>query len=52
LHTLVARITQDNEPSIRLAEKTGFVRVGLLEEVGFKFERWLNVAIYQKRCDT
>lgn len=51
LHTLLGRITEENEPSLRLAEKTGFVRVGLLEEVGFKFDRWLNVAIYQRRCD-
>lgn len=51
LHLLVARITEENAPSIRLAEKTGFVRAGLLEEVGFKFDRWLNVALYQRRCD-
>jgi L-amino acid N-acyltransferase YncA len=51
LHLLLGRITEENEPSVRLAEKTGFVRAGLLEEVGFKFDRWLNVTIYQKRCD-
>ena len=51
LHTLVGLITEENEASIRLAEKTGFVRVGLLDEAGFKFDRWLSVAIYQKRCD-
>jgi L-amino acid N-acyltransferase YncA len=50
LHLLLGRITEENEPSVRLAEKTGFVRAGLLEEVGFKFDRWLNVTIYQKRC--
>jgi L-amino acid N-acyltransferase YncA len=51
LHLLLGRITEENLPSIRLAAKTGFVHAGLLEEVGFKFDRWLNVAIYQKRCD-
>lgn len=50
LHTLVGLITEENEASTRLAEKTGFHRVGLLEEVGFKFGRRLNVAVYQKRC--
>lgn len=50
LHTLVGLITEENEASTRLAEKTGFHRVGLLEEVGFKFGRRLNVAIYQQRC--
>jgi L-amino acid N-acyltransferase YncA len=51
LHLLVGRITEENAASVRLAEKTGFVPAGLLEEVGFKFDRWLNVALYQKRCD-
>jgi L-amino acid N-acyltransferase YncA len=50
LHTLVAKITAENEASIRLAEKVGFRQTGLLEEVGYKFDRWLNVAIYQYRC--
>ena len=49
LHTLVGRITEENEVSCRLAEKTGFVRIGVLEEVGYKFDRWLNVAVYQHR---
>jgi L-amino acid N-acyltransferase len=50
LHTLVGLITEENQASMRLAEKTGFHRVGLLEEVGFKFDRRLNVAVYQQRC--
>lgn len=51
-HTLVALITDENEASIRLAEKAGFHRTGSLEEVGFKFDRWLDVAVYQRRCDS
>ncbi len=51
-HTLVGGITEENAASCRLAEKTGFSRVGLLEEVGFKFDRWLNVAFYQLRLDS
>ena len=50
LHTLVGKITEENEASIRLVEKLGFKRTGLLEEVGYKFDRWLNVALYQYRC--
>lgn len=49
-HTLVALITDENEVSIRLAETTGFHRTGKLEEVGFKFDRWLDVAVYQRAC--
>jgi L-amino acid N-acyltransferase len=51
LHTLIGKITEENEASIRLVEKLGFRRTGLLEEVGYKFDRWLNVAIYQYRCE-
>lgn len=50
LHTLVGKITEENEASIRLVEKLGFKRTGLLEEVGFKFDHWLDVAVYQYRC--
>lgn len=41
----------ENEASCRLAEKTGFRCIGTLMEVGCKFDRWLNVAIYQLRLD-
>jgi L-amino acid N-acyltransferase len=51
MHTLIGKITEENHASIRLVEKLGFRRTGLLEEVGYKFDRWLNVAIYQYRCD-
>ncbi|MBN1319308.1 MAG: N-acetyltransferase [Thermoleophilia bacterium] len=50
-HTLLGRIAEENEASIRLAEKTGFRRTGTLEEVGFKFGRWLDVATYQYRLE-
>ncbi len=49
-HTLIALITEENTASLRLAEKTEFRRTGTLEEVGSKFDRWLNVAIYQHSC--
>jgi L-amino acid N-acyltransferase YncA len=48
-HSLLGLITEENEASVRLAEKTGFRRIGILEEVGYKFDRWLNVAVYQHR---
>ena len=49
-HTLIALITEENTASVRLAEKVGFRRAGTLEEIGFKFDRWLNLAIYQIKC--
>jgi phosphinothricin acetyltransferase len=47
LRTLVGQVTEENAASCRLAEKVGFRRVGTLHEVGYKFDRWLNVIIYQ-----
>lgn len=49
LRELVAVIAdQDVEASIALHEKFGFRRVGHLEGVGFKFDRWLGVVMMQK----
>jgi L-amino acid N-acyltransferase len=47
LHTLVALVSADQEPSLRLHEKLGFSRAGLLEQTGKKFGRWLDVIFMQ-----
>lgn len=47
LHTLLAGIAQPNEGSNRFHEQFGFQKVGQLEEVGYKFGRWYDVAYYQ-----
>lgn len=47
-HTLIARITTGSEASIRLHIARGFEHVGTLREVGFKFDRYLDVEIYQR----
>lgn len=46
-HSLVGLICTDNTASLALADKAGFVQVGLLREVGHKFDRWLDVAYVQ-----
>ncbi|PWR21844.1 GNAT family N-acetyltransferase [Zavarzinia compransoris] len=46
-HVLVAGIEAGNTASIRLHEKLGFTRVGLMPEVGIKFGRWLDLAFLQ-----
>ena len=38
----------DNHASIRLHEKLGFRPVGVLSNVGFKFERWVSVPVMQR----
>lgn len=46
-HSMIAGISADQAPSIRLHEKFGFARVALLREVGWKFDRWLDVVYMQ-----
>ncbi len=50
-HAILAVISADQTPSIRLHTDFGFTQVGLMKEVGHKFGRWLNVALYQKVLD-
>lgn len=38
----------ENHGSINLHKKLGFRDVGVLENVGYKFERWINVVLMQK----
>ncbi len=48
LHTIIAGISADQTPSIRLHARLGFVQVAHLHEVGFKFGRRLDVVYMQK----
>ena len=47
LHLLVGGIDADNGPSIALHEKLGFTHAGTIQQAGFKFGRWLDLAFYQ-----
>ena len=47
-HTMIGRITADNDASIALHRRAGFEIVGREREIGRKFGRWLDVAIMQK----
>ena len=48
LRAILALIDAENEASIRLHSRFGFERVALLKQVGFKFNRWLDV-VYMER---
>jgi len=48
LHVLIARITEGNENSIHLHESFGFKHIGIMKEVGKKFEKLLDVYLLQK----
>lgn len=47
LHTMIAGIDASNMESIAFHRKFGFAEVGLLKEVGFKFDRWLDLQFMQ-----
>lgn len=38
----------ENHASIRLHEKCGFVHVGRLQKIGYKFDKWLDSVIMQR----
>ncbi|MEO6198107.1 MAG: N-acetyltransferase family protein [Dehalococcoidia bacterium] len=46
-HSIMAGISQDNPASDRLHQRHSFTLVGTEREVGYKFERWLDVSWYQ-----
>lgn len=48
LHRAFAGVALPNPGSIALHERFGFRRVGVLDEVGRKFDRWWSVAWYEK----
>jgi L-amino acid N-acyltransferase YncA len=47
-HSVVSRVAEGNEVSRKMHEKAGFSCIGVMKEVGLKFDRWLDVYIYQK----
>ena len=52
LHTIIARITEGNQESIRLHEAFGFENIGVMKEVGWKFGKRLDVYLLQKLFTT
>ena len=49
MHVMMAGICSSNTGSIALHERLGFVTVGVLPEVGRKFDRWLDLTLMQLR---
>ncbi len=46
-HTMIAGIDSSNMGSVEFHRKFGFEVVGTFKEVGFKFEKWLDVVFMQ-----
>lgn len=49
IHVVLGGITLPNPASVALHEKLGFVKVAEHHEVGFKFDRWLDVGFWELR---
>jgi L-amino acid N-acyltransferase len=47
IHTMIAGIDSSNSASLRLHQHFGFVEVAHFKEVGFKFDRWLDLLFLQ-----
>ena len=51
VHVLIAAVSHENDVSIALHEKLGFVEVGRLPQAGAKFGRWLDLVLLQLTLD-
>ena len=47
LHVMIGAIDADNAGSIAFHEKFGFVAIGTIREVGYKFDHWLDLVFMQ-----
>lgn len=52
LHCMVAIIAGDNSASKMLHHSLGFREVGVLKEAGYKFDRWVDMEMYQLLLET
>ena len=52
LRSIIAAIDASNSVSVRLHEKFGFREIGRFPAVGYKFDRWLDVAYLQREVNT
>ena len=49
LRVIIAAIDAQNTASLRLHARFGFEQVGLFKRVGFKFDRWLDLAYMERQ---
>ena len=48
IHAVIGGIALPNDVSVALHEKFGFEKIAHFREVGFKFNRWVDVGYWQK----
>lgn len=49
MHSMFAGCSAENPGAVRFHAAMGFVKVATLPEVGFKFGRWIDLVLMQKR---
>lgn len=52
LHAVIGGVALPNAGSVALHEKLGFRKVAQFHEVGFKFQRWIDVGYWQLTLET
>lgn len=52
IHTVIGSITLPNPASVAIHEKFGMVKVGHFTEIGYKFDKWLDVGYWQMRLNS
>ena len=50
-HVMIAGVDADNQASLQFHERLGFRRVAHFSQVGFKFDRWLDLVFLQRFLD-
>ena len=46
-HVIIARVVRTNETSREMMRGLGFQDVGIIREVGYKFDQWLDMCVLQ-----
>jgi len=47
IHVVLSRICAENAASMAMSEQLGFTLIGTMHDVGRKFGRWLDVALFE-----
>ena len=50
-HVMIGGVDAENEASLRFHERLGFVPAARLHQVGFKFNRWLDLVFVERILD-